>query len=912
MDSYNNILKDTKRYLAHLPKTNEQKKAETLLEHSELVINYTKRLCKEFRLQETINTLIANSVHSDVSSGLKRQVLDFFFDSIYFHDLGKINPNFQLKKMENSRFKQKQLEFGSDHSYPGALMYIDINLTSIIENKTLNQNEKLTAIIFLFLFSFQITKHHSPFLSAAIQHIYKRLNFSDEEEKINLKQVQSLLKELEGIESSKYWELISKYDEKTNNSWIKLQVKRYFETNEKQKISPFPLFALLKLHYSLLTASDYLATTHYMNNWNSPLQDFGTISNELRKRIVKNVRTTKEYNKTVFEVLNNYQFTYPTYSSNKNLNRLRQELSVEVIQNIRSNKDKKVFYIEAPTGGGKTNLSMLAAAELLEQNQGISNLYYVFPFTTLITQTFDAVKETMGLDEDEIIQLHSKEGFKEKTEGEYGQEKKSYIDYLFLNYPVALMSHVKFFDILKTNGKESNYLLHRLANSVVVIDELQSYPPKIWDKLIYIIQNYANYFNIRFILMSATLPKLDKLSNVARDICYLTKNKEQFFPNPNFCNRVEFDFSLLEWAVPEKEEKADYLNRLGEFVVEKSKNYAQGNDKYPDSVFTIIEFIYKQTATEFYSVIKQLADGFFDEIFVLSGTILESRRKEIIHYLKNPKNRDKKIIVITTQVVEAGVDIDMDLGFKDKSLVDSDEQLAGRINRNVNKPACKLFLFNCDNAEVLYKGDDRFVLLQNELSEMGNQILKSKDFDKLYDEVMRKIDKKNKRVFQQGFTNFQENIKMLNFPEVDRDFRIINQQNTSVFVPINIDVFVPGTKDAERNFSEKEINFLSKYNIVLPSDTQVSGKKVFDLYEQLIKQENCDFIAAKTEIKRLQGIMSKFIFSLMTQSKSLEKLIAEVRGEMRMGMYYLSHWEEDKIYNYKFGLIEKNEPAILL
>lgn len=911
MKNYYEILKDNERYFAHLPQNEEERNAETLVEHSGLVSNYVEGICVEFGLKDIIKKLISSSVGKGVSTELCQIISLLFFQSIYCHDFGKINPNFQIRKMKSSNFKQKQLEFGSEHSFPGAIMFINAYLTSLIENKELQQKERLVAVFYLFFFSYSITRHHSSFLARVYQYVNEQVDFSNRDEKIILDQVLMVLNELEEIPPSKYWETISTGDPESGITWMKKKFKKYNETNYNQALDPFPLFALLKLHYSLLTASDYLATTHYMNNWDAPLNDFGTINDELRNRIIKNIRTTEDYNKKVFEVLDTYEFTYPTKANNENLNRLRQELSVEVIQNIRKNNDKKVFYIEAPTGSGKTNLSMLAAAELLEQHKEISNLYYVFPFTTLITQTYAAVQKTMGLNEDEIIQLHSKEGFKEKEEGEYGQDKKNHIDYLFMNYPVALMSHVKFFDILKTNGKESNYLLHRLANSIVVVDELQSYPPKIWDKLIYFIQKYAEYFNIRFILMSATLPKLDKLSNVASDICYLTNNKEMFFQNPNFCNRVEFDFSLLEWETPDKENKADYLQKLGSFVMNKTKDYASTNEKYPDSVFTIIEFIYKQTATEFYSVIQELSDSFFDEIFVLSGTILEPRRKEIINYLKNSVNRDKKVILITTQVVEAGVDIDMDLGFKDKSIVDSDEQLAGRINRNVNKPACKLFLFNCDNAEVLYGKDDRYKLLQTEQTGLDREILQSKDFDKMYDQVMCKIDKSNNRDFQEGFNDFKEHLRILDFPEVDRNFKIIEQQSTSVFVPIRIDVFVSGSKDKERNFTEKEMLFLEKYKVATSDDVNISGEKVFELYEKLIKQKDEDFIKGKTEIKKLQGIMSKFIFSLMTHSKSMQKLVLESHGEEKMGIYYLSHWKEYGIYEPEFGLIEKNDAAII-
>ncbi len=94
--------------------------------------------------------------------------------------------------------------------------------------------------------------------------------------------------------------------------------------------------------------------------------------------------------------------------------------------------------------------------------------------------------------------------------------------------------------------------------------------------------------------------------------------------------------------------------------------------------------INKKSTTELYNSINKLRDIFkFDEIFILSGTILEPRRKEVINYLKDPKY--KKILLITTQVVEAGVDIDMDCGFKNISLLDSDNvdswQKCGALNR---------------------------------------------------------------------------------------------------------------------------------------------------------------------------------------------------------------------------------------
>jgi CRISPR-associated endonuclease/helicase Cas3 len=202
--------------------------------------------------------------------------------------------------------------------------------------------------------------------------------------------------------------------------------------------------------------------------------------------------------------------------------------------------------------------------------------------------------------------------------------------------------------------------------------------------------------------------------------------------------------------------------------------------------------------------------------------------------------------------------------------------------------------------------------MQNELSGLEPEILKSKNFDLMYDQVMEKIDRQNDRIYQQGFSDFQNYLKTLNFPEVNQNFQIINQQNTSVFVPMSLPVFVPGTNQTQRNFSDKEIDFLQKYGIEKQKNDNVSGKAVFELYERLIRQKGDDFIATKTQLKKLQGIISQFVFSLMSHSKSMKKIMEEVHGEERMGMYYLSHWKEDGVYDYKFGLIETDEPAIIL
>jgi len=769
---------------------------------------------------------------------------------------------------------------------------------------TFSPIEKLMNLYILFAFHYSIKQHHAPSLEYNNEYYFEEEFINDVFNEINSSGMFSFTKDIALRIGDKFNQVILP------------------EAQNKIKDS-FPLFALLKLNYSLLTAADYLATTHFMNNWgNELMSDFGVFDGTLKKKIISKAETSTSYNRKTYKELENYKLEFPTEKSNDNLNKLRQNLSVEIINGIRNDLDKNLFYIEAPTGGGKTNLSMLALAEFLRNdiNSGKNNItkvFYVFPFTTLITQTFKSLKETLGLKDEEIIQIHSKAGFSQKgTDDKYGKDKLNIIDFQFVNYPVALLSHIKFFDILKSNRKAANYLMHRLANSIVIIDELQTYSPSEWDKVIYFINKYAKYFNIKFILMSATLPKIDELLSEEgkkegfekEDFINLNQHKKEYFQNPNFAQRIEFDFSMINNQDFDKKDKDNFLKNLWTKLVEESEKYKrQSKEK---RVHTMIEFIFKKTATEFIELANE-NNTLFDEIFILSGTIIEPRRKEIINKLKSDDYQRRNILLITTQVVEAGVDIDMDLGFKDTSLIDSDEQLAGRINRNVSKPRCKLFLFNYDDAKTLYGKDYRYKEIKEKLTpEDYKEILQKKDFDKLYNLVMNHIREFNKQeAYSDTLPEYLKSIKKLDFEKVNRDFQLIRSaiQTTSIFIPMNIPVQIPYS--TEKNFSDDELSFLKekrKFN----NEDFVSGEKVWELYCEIIENKDKDFTRQKAQVIIMQGLISKFSISVSTFSKEFIAIEGRGIGEEKFGFYKLNY--SDEVYDYETGIKAKELDSAII
>ena len=374
----------------------------------------------------------------------------------------------------------------------------------------------------------------------------------------------------------------------------------------------------------------------------------------------------------------------------------------------------------------------------------------------------------------------------------------------------------------------------------------------------------------------------DKLSG---SFISLISHREEFFKNPNFAGRVSFDFKLIDrLQKPENNEKEDYLVNLADFLFEKSEQYClNANGK----VKTLIEFITKKTASLFFEIINKDTRSQDYIIYLLSGDILEFRRKQIIKSIKNVDNL--KVIVVSTQVIEAGVDIDMDLGFKDSSLIDSDEQLAGRINRNASKDNCIVYIFDCDNAKTIYGKDTRYKVQQTdqEIYDDYRKILIEKQFHSLYEKVFAE---KRKRMqtnlhasgqYYQYFINFD-------FWKIHKEFVLIeNNDSQQLFIPILIPIIY---------FENKQL--LQQMDILSEDKEFVDGEKVFKTYMSIIKAEYDDFVLKQIDLKQIGAVMSQFSISIYR--KQLESINSMLEPEKsKFGFQYLLN--HDLCYSPEWG-----------
>ena len=283
------------------------------------------------------------------------------------------------------------------------------------------------------------------------------------------------------------------------------------------------------------------------------------------------------------------------------------------------------------------------------------------------------------------------------------------------------------------------------------------------------------------------------------------------------------------------------------------------------------------------------------EIRVLSGTILEPRRREVVQWLKADETRrqHRRILLICTQVVEAGVDIDMDLGFKDRSLLDSDEQLAGRVNRNAKRPSAPVYLFDLDSEAGIYGPDLRLKVARDLPAPEYHRILREKDFNQLYQRVIEKLNDRAGKITD-SFGSYQELVRLLNYADIDHKFRLIEDDTESVFIPWEL--------NALACFSDTERRLLQRLGAYRAGQENVVGCQVFELYLNTILNKSGDFIRDREARQQLQSIMSKFTLSVYPQLARQMRTVATPRaGWHDYGFVYLH--EPERYYSYEEGLL---------
>lgn len=829
-------------FYAHLK--NDRK--ETLQEHIDLCNKYFFRMDKS----KNLGGIFENFENHFLGILDKKDIILFrrlVINTINFHDIGKINPLFQKNRMGNVIIdKCIESSINSKHSILSSILYIDFFIDEVNKLKEIDKDTYRLISQVLFINAYIISRHHS------------KLN--DFEEFKN-----SFTVEMDG-EADKAITFIKEHCKFAYKKEVGLKSKvllkkcrnsiNYLKGGTKEYSSYVYIYT--KLLYSLLVACDFYATTEFING--VELNEFGEIGDisdfyniYKKSEVYKSIR---EYEKTKYKNDKNLLIE-------KNINILRSEMFLDAEKKLSKNLEKDIFFLEAPTGSGKSNVSINLSFKLLENNKSMKKIYYIYPFNTLIEQNIKSLENIF-----EIYNKYSKSVLEniavinsitpikleknileneEKTdEIEYKYYASALLNRQFLNYPMILSTHVSLFNTMFNSSKESAFPFHQLANSVIVLDEIQSYKNTIWSEIIIFLKGFAKILNMKVIIMSATLPELNYLTNSCENTINLIYHREKYFSNPLFRNRVNISYELIDKEI--------------DAVYEHVKSMCKKNKKI------LIEFIKKQSAYNFYNALQEDEDV-TSKVELLTGDDNVVERQRILGIISESDD----IILVATQVIEAGVDIDMDIGYKDISKLDSEEQFMGRINRSCKRKGV-VYFFNIDNADIIYKNDIRINKEFTLVNQTMKEILVSKDFKRYYQPVLSALKSNyNESLSESNLDEFFLNcVGVLKFEKVEDRMKLIEEDMWSMSI------------------------FLSRV-IELEDGIVLDGNKVWNNYKELLANSKLEYAEKEVKLSKARSLLNYFIY----QIKKCDLVYNDRIGDL----YFI---EDGKTY-FKDNKIDKNK-----
>lgn len=353
------------------------------------------------------------------------------------------------------------------------------------------------------------------------------------------------------------------------------------------------------------------------------------------------------------------------------LNTLRNRIYSDVTGTIR---DEKLLSLNAPTSAGKTLTAISYALKLRERVQRTARytprIIYCLPFLSIIDQNFDEIHRMLAttlspptIPSTLLLKHHHLADITYRTESKEFEPHKSQLLTEGWNAELIVTTFVQLFHSILSNRNHALRKFHNIANSIVILDEVQSIPHKYWLLLRTAIQFLSATFNTHFILVTATLPLL---LSPADGITELVPNHTTHF---RALDRVTLNLAHTP-PISVEEFKHILLSAIR---------------RHPTKDFLIV----LNTVTCCRDIHTFLADH-GHEAYYLSGHVIPRDRLDRIRQIQRDPARK---IIVSTQVVEAGVDIDADITYRDFAPLDSIIQVAGRCNRHGSRGRGKVFIY---------------------------------------------------------------------------------------------------------------------------------------------------------------------------------------------------------------------------
>ena len=421
----------------------------------------------------------------------------------------------------------------------------------------------------------------------------------------------------------------------------------------------------------------------------------------------------------------------------------------KMIQQCESAANQKpgIFTLTVPTGGGKTGASMKFALRHAICN-GMNRIIYVIPYTSIIEQNAKVFRDMLG--EDVVLEHHSNVEYAESEDGVSPLDIKKRLASENWDASIVATTAVQFYESLFASRPSKCRKLHNITNSVIVLDEAQMIPVKYLLPCVAALSELYQHYHCSIVLCTATQPSLNSIFQMfipgidIHEICSLSEKEENAFRRVQYQNDGMLDSSQLVMRLSEAKQILCIVNT-------------------------------RKEAQEIYEILP--AEGKYH----LSTLMTPYDRKKTIEQIRRRLRNNETCRVISTSLIEAGVDIDFPSVYREVAGLDSIIQAGGRCNREGRRKMENsiVHIFSYGKIPTLIRQN---VSAAESAMNLGlnydDERCIKKYFDDLYTWKGGELDSKQiLEEWQKGCDG-----RMMPFDTVAKQFRLIDQDTETIFV----------------------------------------------------------------------------------------------------------------------------------
>lgn len=405
-----------------------------------------------------------------------------------------------------------------------------------------------------------------------------------------------------------------------------------------------------------------------------------------------------------------------------------------------------LFTLTIPTGGGKTIASMAFALRHAHVN-GLRRIIYVIPYTSIIEQNAKVFRNIFG--SHNVLEHHSNVTY--DIDDELYPEKARLVGAAEnWDMPVIVTTAVQFFESLFSNRPSKCRKLHNLAKSVIIFDEAQMLPVSYLRPCVCAIAQLVKSYGVSAVLCTATQPALDEMfheflqGQAIAELCPHGMLKTDVFKRVIFQNEGKISFQDLAREISLQKQALCIVNR-------------------------------RKSAYDIYSMLN--GDG----VFHLSTLMFPIHRKAVIEKIRDRLAQNLPCIVVSTSLIEAGVDVDFPRVFREEAGLDSILQAAGRCNREGKRPAEESIV-------SIFKSDTRVLPMFEIPVEAGKRALSlymEIDSPEAINYYFRELrDLKGVEAFDKMDILGLPEKELMPFKKISERFHLIDNDTKTVYIPL--------------------------------------------------------------------------------------------------------------------------------